>query len=221
VQEVQSGNCFAQARKKRIAQRKAVRDDAAAGMAVAPSDLPRGWREYKNTESGEVHYSNTYTDETTNIKPTLPAPPRGWELRAHEEHGHYFYHPATNISQWHHPHDTKSQESGTSSTDSSTNSSTVSIGTAVQQHQAAPASATAAAAPSVLPRGWFATQSKQHGVLYYTNAHTKKTTWEVPTLPASPEDWSVHLHAEHGLYYKHRTSGEKKWEHPLDGKTGY
>merc|ERR1711918_5612 len=67
--------------------------------------LPRGWREHTRGFDGRVYYSSEYTKETAWERPMLPAPPKGFEVRAHAEYGHYFKNINTGEKQLHHPHD--------------------------------------------------------------------------------------------------------------------
>jgi hypothetical protein len=67
--------------------------------------LPRGWREHVREFDGKIYYSSEHTKETAWDRPTLPAAPRGFEVRAHEKYGHYFKNINTGEKQWHHPDD--------------------------------------------------------------------------------------------------------------------
>ena len=66
--------------------------------------LPRGWHGQVN-DAGEMYYQNRHTEEWTQEVPEHPAAPEGWQALPHEEHGVYWFHEATEASQWHHPHD--------------------------------------------------------------------------------------------------------------------
>ena len=162
---------------------------------IAVCALPRGWREHQHPSGdGRVYYSNEHTRETTNAKPSLPAPPSGWKVHAHEERGHYFHNTSTNATQWHHPHD-EAPEAHSTPNSASTTTNTV--------------------AP--LPRGW---REHQHpsgdGRVYYSNKHTRETTNTKPTLPAPPTGWKVCAHEERGHYFHNTSTNATQWHHPHD-----
>jgi hypothetical protein len=50
-------------------------------------------------------YTNDYTGEKVWEKPTLPAPPVGWTVHAHDENGEYYHNITTGETLWEHPHD--------------------------------------------------------------------------------------------------------------------
>ena len=66
--------------------------------------LPRGWHGQVN-DAGEMYYQNRHTEEWTQEVPEHPAAPEGWQALSHDEHGTYWFHEATQTTQWHHPHD--------------------------------------------------------------------------------------------------------------------
>ena len=66
--------------------------------------LPRGWHAQVN-DAGEMYYQNRHTEEWTQEVPEHPAAPEGWQALSHDEHGTYWFHEATQTTQWHHPHD--------------------------------------------------------------------------------------------------------------------
>jgi hypothetical protein len=74
-------------------------------LAAAVLLLPRGWTGTVSATSGATYYTNTHTQETTWEKPVLPAPPPGWRVRPHEEHGQYYQNIDTDETSWVHPHD--------------------------------------------------------------------------------------------------------------------
>ena len=66
--------------------------------------LPRGWHAEVN-DAGEMHYQNKHTQEWTQGVPEHPAAPEGWLALPHGEDEVYWFHEATEATQWHHPHD--------------------------------------------------------------------------------------------------------------------
>ena len=83
-------------------------------LDTAPTH-PRGWSE-RTEANGHTFYQNEHTGVSTYDKPTLPAPPEGWSVHAHEDEDgvHYFQHDAGGCeTQWHHPFDEDPNDAAT------------------------------------------------------------------------------------------------------------
>ena len=76
----------------------------------------------------------------------------------------------------------------------------------------------AATAEEDCPHGWSAHDHPDGR--YYSNDHTRETTYDKPVLPAPPEGWSVHKSrsGKHGTHFWQHDAGdgETQWHHPFD-----
>ena len=68
----------------------------------AAATCPRGWRERTNAD-GQTHFVNVHTQEITRETPSLPAPPAGWTVHPHAEHGQYYHNEVTGEAVWSYP----------------------------------------------------------------------------------------------------------------------
>ena len=162
---------------------------------------PRGWTAKHSAEHSTAYFVNDHTQETTWDAPSLPAPPPGWKVLPHAEHGEYYIDIASKKTQFHHPHD---DAPGPAFSDADPSH--------VVKIREAPA-----AKP---PRGWSARTDPATGKAYFHNDHTTMMTWDAPALPAPPVGWEVHPHAEHDQYYINVVSKKTQWHHPHDDAPG-
>ena len=74
------------------------------------------------------------------------------------------------------------------------------------------------------PEGWEVHPHAEHGQ-YYHNPATKQTLWTRPGGEAvaaaatahDDSEWVTRFSDDHGAnYYKHRVTGEKRWEMPAE-----
>jgi hypothetical protein len=129
-----------------------------------------------------------------------PQLPEGWDAHVVNETGTtYFQHVAAGTTQWTFP----TEEDCASA-----------AATVAERVLAAAAAVEIASASADLPEGW-ATVRDGDGRIYYYNATTGETSWEVPL--ELRRGWSKLMHEEYGrTYFHHAASGLQLWSAPTD-----
>ena len=198
--------------------------------ADANATHPRGWIAKYSASSNATDDTNTHTGKKTRKPPTLPAPPAGWTVHAHAEHGQYYHNASTNETRWTHPHDDEAAHAEKRELVPGAVAADDDVANPMYQPQALDVDAAARQGGSTTrsaakieveafvthPRGWIETHSRSQNMPYYTNEHTGETVWTKPTLPAPPAGWTVHAHGENGEYYHNESTRATLWEHPHD-----
>ena len=117
---------------------------------------------------------------------TSAGPPEGWNVYPHDDHGQFYENPLTGETMW-------------------------------------PSFPGAPTLPRA-PKGWEVHPHAEHGQ-YYHNPVTKQTLWTRPggeavAAAATAHDnseWVTCFSDDHGAnYYKHRVTGEERWEMPAE-----
>ena len=171
--------------------------------------------------------NNDHTGETTFTKPMLPAPPEGCSVHAHGDEGqHYFQHDASGGgTQWHHPHDDDPS----------------SVQLAKTWFFADASDAMVRHGPYTLTKlqRWLAEKELDATTLVRDGREGEDV--ELGSLPDNPvtkqtlrtrpggeavaaaatvhddSEWVTRFSDDHGAnYYKHRVTGEKRWEMPAE-----
>eukprot|EP00931_Biecheleriopsis_adriatica_P086255 TRINITY_DN60966_c0_g1_i1.p1 TRINITY_DN60966_c0_g1~~TRINITY_DN60966_c0_g1_i1.p1 ORF type:complete len:263 (-),score=44.49 TRINITY_DN60966_c0_g1_i1:25-813(-) len=133
---------------------------------VAP--LPPGWQAIYSAEHGRQYYWHqpTGTSQWLPPAPTPPGPevPEGWEtLYSEADRRHYFWHKASGRTQWTPPQPAQASAPGAAVVPSATS--------AASQEQGSEA---------MLPEGWQAVFSQEHGRNFFWHKPTGETTWQLP-----------------------------------------
>ena len=128
-----------------------------------------------------------------------PPLPEGWNVRVVNETGEtYFQHVAAGMKQWTFP----------------TEADCASAAATVAERVLAAAAVEIVSASADLPEGWAAVRDGD-GNIYYYNATTRESSWEVPV--ELRHGWVKLMHEESGhAYFHHAASGLQLWSAPTD-----
>ncbi|CAE8588997.1 unnamed protein product [Polarella glacialis] len=218
-----------------------------AAPAPAPAGLPAGWEAHYDAAAGKSFYFHAATNKTQWEKPAAPAlaaapaVPKpaapapapaglapGWEEHHDAAAGKsYFFHPATNKTQWEKP------AAPAVATPALARPGMAPLAPMGLAKAATPVPAAAPANGGLLA-GWQEHFDAAAGKSYYFHAATNKTQWEKPLAPALaaaapapapaapapapaglPPGWEEHSDAAAGKsFYFHPATNKTQWEKP-------
>jgi uncharacterized membrane protein YgcG len=209
-------------RENPIARAATERRTAAAAAVIVGRPLPEGWDAHIVKETGKTYFHHVAASMTQWTFPTevdcvsaaatvaaaavivaddvAPPLPEGWDAHVvHETGKTYFHHVAAGITQWTFP----------------TEADCALVAATVAERVLAAAEAVEMVSSSAdLPEGWAAVRHGD-GRIYYYNATTGETSWDVPV--ELRHGWVKLMHEEYGrAYFHHAASGLQSWTSPTD-----
>ena len=209
-------------RENPIARAATERRAAAAAAVIVGRPLPEGWDAHIVKETGKTYFHHVAASMTQWTFPTevdcvsaaatvaaaavivaddvAPPLPEGWDAHVvHETGKTYFHHVAAGITQWTFP----------------TEADCALVAATVAERVLAAAEAVEMVSSSAdLPEGWAAVRHGD-GRIYYYNATTGETSWDVPV--ELRHGWVKLMHEEYGrAYFHHAASGLQSWTSPTD-----